>query len=167
MHPYTVRIQRIHPCQGVLSGSRGVPRDRAIKVVASLCDMAASDLLASPDWPRLEAALARAQAEAGADWAAFTRLVVPCLGSIEARQDYLAELVGSVAAAEHSGETDIARGWVSGPRKRLCSAGRVGRRQGAAQAQHDAALMDAQQRCLRCLVCVSFVTARLSFVTAC
>ncbi|KIZ06586.1 hypothetical protein MNEG_1372 [Monoraphidium neglectum] len=110
---YAARVASATVLQGVLSGSRGVPRDRAIKVVASLCDMAASDLLASPDWPRLEAALARAQAEAGADWAAFTRLVVPCLGSIEARQDYLAELVGSVAAAEHSGETDIARGWIA------------------------------------------------------
>jgi hypothetical protein len=36
--------------QGLLSGDRGLPRDRALKVAAALCDMVVDELLASYDW---------------------------------------------------------------------------------------------------------------------
>ncbi|KAI8475214.1 MAG: hypothetical protein J3K34DRAFT_517467 [Monoraphidium minutum] len=111
---YGARVGTATMLQGLLSGDRGLPRNQVLKIAAALCDMAAGDILNSDEWAGVEAALSEAAARGGADWAAFGRLVVPCLGSLEARRAYVAELGGSVAGApEADGGADILRGWVA------------------------------------------------------
>jgi hypothetical protein len=137
---YQLRLGTAVALQGILGGgalSLGrrppPPRDRAIKVVASVCDDVTGAILESREFAALQETLIHAAAAVAADssssssssstafdaWAAsMTTVYVPCLGSIEARRSYLEEyaqrrLQAFRGADGEPFDVDITRGWAA------------------------------------------------------